>query len=91
MELYTRKEILLWANKLTQWWVLRKALHTHGLARDHVHNGSISRLQGLGIVFKLLTRAAVDLFFKLSELACDVCSVAVKHRGIASTDLTRVV
>lgn len=81
----------LQVSKLTKWWVLREALHTHGLARDHVNNGSISRLQELGVVFKLLPRATVNLFLELSKLACDVCSVTIQHRGIASADLTRVV
>ncbi|KAG7238168.1 hypothetical protein INR49_031173, partial [Caranx melampygus] len=35
--------------------------------------------------------ATVNLFLQLSKLACNVCSVAVQHRGITSTDLTRVV
>lgn len=76
---------------LTQWWVLREALHTHGLARDHKNNGSISRFESLGVVLKLLARTTVDLLLELSKLAGNVSSVAVQHWGIALRDLTRVV
>lgn len=84
-------DIMLQGGELTQRWVLRKALHTHGLARNHVHNGRISRLQELGVVFKLLPGATVNLFLELCEFAGNVRSVAVQHGGVASTDLTRVV
>lgn len=77
--------------KPTERRVLREALHTHGLPGDHINNGGISRLQGLGVVLELLTRATVNLFLQLSKLARNVCSVAVQHGGISSTDLTRVV
>lgn len=76
---------------LTQWWVLGEALHTHRFSRDHDDDGSISRLQALGVVFKLFARTAVDFFFKLSKLASNVGSVTVQHRSIALGDLTRVV
>lgn len=91
MQLDPQTEIILHCSKLTQWWVLREALHTHGLAGDHVYDGSISRLKELWVVFQLLTRATVNLFLELCKLACNVCSVAVQHRGVASTDLTWVV
>ena len=39
---------------LTQWRVLGEALHTHGLPRDHVHDGGVTGLQGLGVVLQLL-------------------------------------
>ncbi len=76
---------------LTQWWVLREALHTHGLARDHKNNGSIPRFESLGVVLKLLARTTVDLLLELSKLAGNVSSVAVQHWGISLRDLTRVV
>lgn len=77
--------------ELTQWRVLRETLNTHWLARNHIHNGSISRLEGFGIVLQLLARAAIDLLLELCELASDMSSVAVQHRSITSTDLTWVV
>lgn len=69
-------------SKLTQWGVIREALHTHGFSRVHVHDGSVSALQELEVVFKLLPSATVDLLFKLCKLASDVCGVAVQHRGV---------
>lgn len=76
---------------LTQRRVLREALHTHGLARYHVHNGSISRLEEFGVVLQLLARAAVNLLLELCKLAGDVSSVTVQHRSITSTDLARMI
>ena len=76
---------------LTQRRVLGEALHTHGLPRDHVHDGGVPGLEGLGVVLQLLPRAAVDLLLELGELAGDVGGVAVQHGGIASADLARVV
>lgn len=75
----------------TKWWVLREALHTHGLPGDHVNDGCVARLQGLGVVLQLLARAPVNLLLQLSELTGDVGRVAVQHRGVAGTDLTWVV
>ena len=76
---------------LTQWRVLGEALHTHGLARDQFNNGSVTRLQILGVVLNLLARTTVDLLLQLIELAGNVSGVAIQHRCIASTDLARVV
>lgn len=73
--------------ELTKWRVLREALHAHWLARNHIHNGSVSRLEGFGVVLQLLARAAIDLLLELRKLAGDVSSVTVKDRGITSTDL----
>jgi len=77
--------------ELTKRGVGREALHTHGLARDHVNNGSISRFKSLGVVLKLLARTTVDFLLELSKLAGDVSSVAVQHWGVALRDLPRVV
>lgn len=76
---------------LTKRRILREALHTHGFPRDHVHNGGIPRLEVLGIILKFLSRAAVNLLLELSKLAGNVCSVAVQHWSITSTDLPWVV
>ena len=39
---------------LTQRRVLGEALHTHGLAWLHLHDGGVPRLEGLGVVLQLL-------------------------------------
>lgn len=76
---------------LTQGWVLGEALHTHGLARDHLHDGSVPGFQRFRVVLQLLARAPVDLLLQLGKLAGNVSSVAVNYRGISGADLTRVV
>lgn len=76
---------------LTERWILREAFHTHGFPRDHVHNGGIPRFEVFGIILQFLSRAAVNLFLELSKLAGNMCSVAVQHWSITSTDLPWVV
>lgn len=77
--------------ELTKWRVLREALNTHWLSRNHIHNGSISRLEGFRVVLQLLARAAINLLLKLCKLAGDVSSVTVQDRSITSTDLAWVI
>lgn len=48
-------------------------------------------LDELGGVFNAFTRAAIDLLEELRELASNMGSVAIKHRGVACTDLTGMV
>lgn len=76
---------------LTQWRVLGEALNTHGFSRHHGDDGSVSGLQSLGVVLKLLAGTTVDLLLELAELASDVSGVAVKHGGVTLGDLTGVV
>uniref|UniRef100_A0A3Q2XR09 Uncharacterized protein n=1 Tax=Hippocampus comes TaxID=109280 RepID=A0A3Q2XR09_HIPCM len=76
---------------LTKGRVSREGLHHHGLLGDHLDDGSISGLDKLGVVLKLLAGTTVDLFNELLELAGDVSCVAVQHGGIALVDLARVV
>jgi hypothetical protein len=76
---------------LTKRRVFLEALHTHGLAGDHVNDGSVSRLQELGGILKLLAGTTVDLLLELAKLAGDVSSVAIQYRGIALGDLAGVV
>lgn len=76
---------------LTEGWVLGEALHTHRLARDHLHDGRVARFQGLGVVLQLLAGAPVDLLLQLSKLAGDVCGVAVDDGRVAGADLAGVV
>lgn len=77
--------------ELTERRVFREALNTHRLARNHIHNGSISRLEGFGVVLKLLAGAAINLLLELCKLAGDVSRVAVEHRSIAGTNLAGVI
>lgn len=67
-------------SRLTEGRVLGEALHTHGLPRDHLYNGRVARLQGLGVVLQLLARAPVNLLLELGKLAGDVGRVAVNDR-----------
>ena len=71
--------------------VVSERLNAHRLGRDHLDNGSITRLDELRVVFDRLAGTAVDLLQQLGELASNVGGVAVKDRSIASTDLARVV
>lgn len=79
------------SRSLTEGWVLGEALHTHRLARNHLHDGRIARFQGLGVVLQLLAGAPVDLLLQLGELAGDVCGVAVDDGRVAGADLPGVV
>ena len=71
--------------------VLVVRLHAHRLARDKLGNASIARLDELRARLDRLTRPAVDLLDKLSELAGNVRGVAIEHGGVTGTDLTGVV
>uniref|UniRef100_A0A8I5R221 Uncharacterized protein n=1 Tax=Papio anubis TaxID=9555 RepID=A0A8I5R221_PAPAN len=48
-----------------------EALNTHRLARNHINNGSITRLQKFRAIFQFFTRTAINLFLQLSKLACN--------------------
>jgi len=75
---------------MTQRRIIREALNTHGFARDHINNGSVSRFQELRAILQLLAGTTINLLLELSKLAGNVSSVAIQHRGITSTDLARV-
>lgn len=93
--------VLIWKNSqplankllttLTKRRVLREAFHTHGLARNHINDGSVSRLERFGVVLQLLAGAAIDLLLQLCKLAGDVSRVTVQHGSVASADLTGVI
>ena len=57
----------------------------------HSDDSSITGLDLLWEVFKLLTGTSVNLFLKFFELAGDVSGVAIQDWGVAVTDLTGVV
>ncbi|KAB1279495.1 hypothetical protein Cadr_000006834 [Camelus dromedarius] len=71
--------------------IVRDALNTHGLARNHVNNGSITRFQELGTIFQLFPRMTVNLLLQFSKLASNVSCVTIQYRCISSTDLAWMV
>jgi hypothetical protein len=76
---------------LTEGRVRLEALHTHGLAWDHVDDGGVSALHALGQILNLLAGTTIDLLLELVELAGDVSGVAIQDWGIALGDGARVV
>jgi len=72
-------------------WVVGEGLNAHGLGWNHLHDGSITRLDELGVGFGCLASAAIDLLEKLGELAGNVGSVAIEDWSVSSTDLAGVV
>ena len=75
----------------TQWWVLLEGLHTHRLGWGQLDDGSITRLDGLGVVLKLLATTTIDLLLELVEFAGNVSSVAIQHWCVSSMDLSWMV
>jgi len=71
--------------------VVSKGLNAHGLGRDHLDDGSVSRLDLGRVRLELLTRSSIDLLQELVESASDVRSVAIEHRRVTLLDLTGVV
>merc|ERR1712087_958152 len=71
--------------------VLSEGLNADRLGRNHLDDGSVTRLDVLGRGFNGLARATVDLLEELAELAGNVGSVAVQDWSVTSTDLARVV
>jgi hypothetical protein len=71
--------------------VLLEGLDTHGLAGDHLDNGSVTALDELGARLDDLARSPVDLLVEGVELAGNVGGVAVKDGCVTGTDLTGVV
>jgi len=57
--------------------VIGESLNTHWLGWHHLDDGSIARLDELGVVLDGLSGTAVDLLEDLGELACDVGGMAV--------------
>lgn len=71
--------------------VVGKRFNTHWLTGYHLHDGSVSTLHHLGVVFEFLAASSVNLLKEFRKLACNVSSVAIEDRCIASVDLTRVI
>uniref|UniRef100_A0A5F9DKM0 Uncharacterized protein n=1 Tax=Oryctolagus cuniculus TaxID=9986 RepID=A0A5F9DKM0_RABIT len=78
-------------SETTQRRIVREALNTHGLAGNHINNGSITRFQKFRAIFQLLSRTTINFFLQLSKLASNVSCVTIQYRGIPSTDLTWMV
>lgn len=71
--------------------VVSEGLNTHGLGGHHLDDGSVTRLDELGVALGGLAGTAVNLLEELRELASNVGSVAVEDWCVTGTDLTRVV
>jgi len=70
---------------------LLEGLHAQGLGGHQVDDGSIARLDELGVLLGGLAGTTVDLLLDLSELASNVSGVAIQHGGVAVGDLAGVV
>merc|ERR1719348_930015 len=70
---------------------LAEGLNAHGLGGHQLDDGSISRLDELGVVLNRLAGTTVNLLLDLGELAGNVGGVAVEHRAVAVGHLTGVV
>jgi len=71
--------------------VLSESLNTHRLGRNHLDDGSVTRLDELRAGLDGLAGTAVDLLEELRELASNVGSVAVENGRVTGTNLTGVV
>lgn len=71
--------------------VVGERLDTHGLGRNHLDDGSVTRLDELGRRLDRLSGTAVNLLKELSELASNVSGVAVEDGSVTGSDLTGVV
>jgi hypothetical protein len=71
--------------------VVSEGLNAHGLGGNHLDDGSVTRLDELGVGLGGLTGTAIDLLEELRELAGNVGSVAIEDWCVTSTDLTGVV
>jgi hypothetical protein len=75
----------------SKWRVVSEGLDTEGLSWDEFDDSGVSVLQSLRVVLNLLSGTTVDLLLELGKLAGNVSSVAIKHRAIASSNLSRMV
>uniref|UniRef100_A0A4W2FZC4 Uncharacterized protein n=1 Tax=Bos indicus x Bos taurus TaxID=30522 RepID=A0A4W2FZC4_BOBOX len=71
--------------------IIREALDTHRLARNHINDGSVTRFQEFRAIFQLFPRTMINLLFQLSKLASNVSCLTIQHRCISSTDLAWMV
>jgi hypothetical protein len=71
--------------------VVSEGLNAHGLGGNHLDDGSVTRLDELGVGLGGLTGTAIDLLEELRELAGNVGSVAIEDWCVTGTDLTGVV
>uniref|UniRef100_A0A8I3RW79 Uncharacterized protein n=2 Tax=Canis lupus familiaris TaxID=9615 RepID=A0A8I3RW79_CANLF len=70
--------------------IVREALNTHTLARNHINSGSITRFQELGTIFQLLSRMMIYLLLQPGKLASNGC-MTIHHWCISSTYLVWMV
>ena len=71
--------------------IVGEGLNAHRLGWNHLDDGSITRLDELGVGLGGLTGTTINLLEELGELAGNMGSVAIKDWGISSTNLTRMV
>ncbi|XP_023378295.1 cytochrome c oxidase assembly protein COX15 homolog isoform X3 [Pteropus vampyrus] len=76
--------------KTAQRRTVREALNTHGLARNHINNGSIARSQKFLAIFQFFLRMMINLL-QFSKLARNMGCVTIQHRCISSTGLVWMV
>mmetsp|Transcript_16754 Transcript_16754/g.37905 ORF Transcript_16754/g.37905 Transcript_16754/m.37905 type:complete len:525 (-) Transcript_16754:84-1658(-) len=72
-------------------WVLLESLNAHRLGRNESDESSLSVLQELRVVLKLLSGTLVHLDLELRELAGNVGGMAIQDWAVSSADLSRVV
>merc|ERR1712213_43820 len=75
----------------SQWRIVGEGLNTHWLAGGQQDNGSISRLDELGVVLNRLTSTTVNLLLDLSKLTSNVSCVTIKDRRVSVADLARMI
>ena len=71
--------------------IVRWALHTHGLARNHINKVSDTRFQEVGAIYQLLPRMTINLLFQLNKPASNMSLCDNPSRCIASADLAWLV
>merc|ERR1712164_58176 len=72
-------------------WVLLESLNAHRLGRNESDESSLSVLQELRVVLKLLSGTLVHLDLELGELAGNVGGMAIKDWAVSLGDLSGVV
>jgi len=75
----------------TERWEFLEGLNAQRLGWCEDDDSSISRLDGLGVVFNRFAGTTIDLFLDFGELASNVSGVAIQDWRVTVRDLSRVV
>lgn len=78
-------------SETTQRRELLEGFHAHGFAGHQANDGSVSRLDGLGVLLSGLAGTTVALLLDLGELAGDMSRVAIEDGRVAVADLSGMV